>query len=149
MRRCVYLFAFLLAGPCTAAPAPASTSAWSSAEAQAEIEAFAKARAADVGNLVFGPRPPVLAPPDDKLSCAELYERRVVLMHAKSNYRPPFNDDPRTQVAVGFGMVSSISLAFLPFAAIQSYTDAIQKVDTEASLDTLRYASARQQCFVR
>lgn len=149
MRRFFCLFALVLSGPCLAAPAQPGSPTLSSAQVPGAAEEFVKARAADVGNLVLGPRQPVLTPPSDKLSCAELYEQRVVLMRTQSNYRPPFNDDPRTQMAVSFGMVSSISLAFLPFAAIQSYTDAIQKVDTEAGLDTLRYASARQQCFVR
>jgi hypothetical protein len=40
-------------------------------------------------------------------------------------------------------------LALLPFTAMQSYTADARQGRIDAELDALRYASARQQCFVR
>ena len=110
---------------------------------------FVERRAEDLKSLVLGPTPPAAPAELSTADCATLYTARVALMRQQYDYRPAFTEDPRNQVATAFGFVSSVSFAFLPFTAIQSYLDDTRKSNLEARLDVLRQASARQQCYQR
>jgi len=116
---------------------------------QAHAEAFARERARDGQRLLLGPSAPATTPVPAGLSCAELYERRVALMQQQLDYRPAYTDDPRNQAAVFIGTIFTPAFYFLPFSGIQDYVQSDRKVRLEREIDTLRYAAAAQQCFVR
>jgi hypothetical protein len=69
-------------------------------------------------------------------------------MRAQMNYKPPFYDDPRNNVAVVLGTFFEPAYFYLAYTGITGYTEKLSKDEMTAELDALRYASAQRNCFV-
>lgn len=117
-------------------------------QVRADAEQFTYDRLSDGRRLLFGPYPPHVAPVPPAQTCADLYAQRLQLMQTQYDYKPGFTDDPRNRAAVFIGTIFTPAFYFLAFSGIQAYGDANDEAQTQSQLDTLRYASAQQQCFV-
>ena len=140
----------MLTLPCAAKPGDAVIRSAAAAlnSAGATGREFLNARAGDLETLVMGPAAPTLTPVEPS-SCEALYRQRVALMRQQNDYRPAWSEDPRNQVAAAFGFVSSISFAYLPFTAVQTYLADSRRSGLEARIEQLRQASASQMCYQR
>ena len=116
---------------------------------QASTVAFANDRADDAKLLLLGPSNAEAKPVSPELTCAELYERKLSLMHQQLDRHPEFLNDARNQTAFAVGTVTTWGFAFLPFSALQSYTEHARQRQVTTDLDALRYASAQLQCYRR
>lgn len=112
---------------------------------------FAQDRARDALRLLEGPQPPAPRTAPRDLSCTELYERRVTLMRQTRDYRPGYWDDPRNKAAIFIGTIYNPAFYFLAYSGITEYLETARGTadDIRTELDSLRYASAYKQCFVR
>lgn len=116
---------------------------------QASTVAFTKDRADDAKLVLLGPSNAEAKPVSPELTCAELYARKLSLMHQQLDRHPEFLNDARNQTAFAVGTVTTWGFAFLPFSALQSYTEHARQRQVTTDLDALRYASARLQCYRR
>ncbi len=116
--------------------------------AQEQLQEFARDRYQDTRDILLGPR---LSPNSGAaigLSCHELYERRVALWRATQDYAPKYFDDPRNKAAVILGSIFTPAYYYLPYSALSSYLKSVRKGRHYAEIETLRDASAQQDCFV-
>ena len=134
----------LLAGPASAEILTSS----SLAIYRQKAEQFARNRYQDARSLLLGPKRPSAISPTSE-SCGALYARRVALIKDQLDYRATFWDDPRNRAVVFIGSAWSGAFYYLPYSALAEYSEAITGPQTQAEIDALRAASARQRCFER
>ena len=111
-----------------------------------KAEQFARDRFRDARNFLLGPARPAAASPTT-LDCRTLYTQRVALTRDRLDYRVNFWDDPRNRAAVFIGSAWSGAFYYLPYSALAAYSSSIPGPQTQAEIDALRAASARQRCF--
>ncbi|MGH8598437.1 MAG: hypothetical protein ACREXT_17430 [Gammaproteobacteria bacterium] len=145
MTRLVIFLLSLFAGACLSAPPQWPT--WP--QVQRDTEQFVYDRIGDGHRLILGPHAPHTAPVAPHQTCEALYAQRLALMQTQYDYKPAYTDDPRNRAAIFIGTIFTPAFYFLAFSGIQAYGEANDDAATHAQLDTLRYASAQQQCFVR
>ncbi len=141
MRNCLLPSLLALSFNCAAAPDFSQTGH--------RAAQFAQDRVDDIGRMLEGPARPAVPAVPPVLSCNELYERKLALQRAQLGVRPAYGDDPRNAVAMAVGTINPWGFAFLPLSGMQSYLESARSGQLDAELDALRFASARQRCFVR
>jgi hypothetical protein len=101
-----------------------------------------------LGDFVVGPQyrewpAPVAA------DCAQIYEEIVRLTPYTYNYKPDFYDDPRNAALGMLGLVYPEAFYVWGYTALDNYSEGRTIADTRMHIDSLRRASAQQDCWVR
>lgn len=81
--------------------------------------------------------------------CAQIYEEIVRLTPHTYNYKPDFYDDPRNAALGLLGLVYPEAFYVWGHTALDNYSEGRTIADTRMHIDSLRRASARQDCWVR
>jgi hypothetical protein len=81
--------------------------------------------------------------------CAQIYEEIVRLTPYTYNYKPDFYDDPRNAALGLLGLVYPQAFYVWGYTALDNYSEGRTIADTRMHIDSLRRASARQDCWVR
>ena len=113
-----------------------------------ELDRFARARFAEVQQLLSGPSQP-RAQASPALDCRALYQQRMALMRQQLDYRPSLWDDPRGQAGVLIAAIWSPALYYLPYRAVSNFQHAAHAPQITAEIDQLRAVSAGLRCFER
>ena len=117
---------------------------------RAQVEQFARERAGEARDLLFGPPRQSAVTVPTGLDCNLLYQRRVTLMQQQaSSSRPAFWDDPRNRASLLIGTVWTPALAYLPLRAVTDFYTAEHAPRDQFELDALRTQAAAQRCFER
>lgn len=111
------------------------------------LQQFIIDRYQDGKYLIQGPSEIAPPPIDEHLSCVELYNRRIDLLHETNHHKPSYWNDPRNQAAIFIGTIWTPAFYFLGYSAVAVHLDEINDNDPQTHLDALRRASARQRCF--
>lgn len=81
--------------------------------------------------------------------CPQIYEEIVRLTPYTYNYKPDFYDDPRNAALGLLGLVYPQAFYVWGYTALDNYSEGRTIADTRMHIDSLRRASARQDCWVR
>lgn len=81
--------------------------------------------------------------------CAQIYEEIVRLTPYTYNYKPDFYDDPRNAALGLLGLVYPEAFYVWGYTALDNYSEGRRIADTRMHIDSLRRASAQQDCWVR
>lgn len=104
--------------------------------------------ARNVQSFIAGPsseRPEV----GDHLNCEQIYDRIVRLAPRTYNYRAGYWEDPRNAAIGALGFVVTPMFYAWGYTAFDHYGEQQQIAAANREIDALRYASARQDCWVK
>ncbi|MFO1436476.1 MAG: hypothetical protein U1F34_09075 [Gammaproteobacteria bacterium] len=98
-------------------------------------------------DFAVGPRNLEFSTPQQ--SCTQIYDELVRLTPRTYNYKPSFYDDPRNEALGMLGFVFTPAFYGWAVTSLDEYSEGSRIRNTGMRINSLRYAAAKQDCWVR